>query len=44
MPAADFENVAGVFEDEEIEDGTFVEGRVKIGRIVLVYCPINKWQ
>ena len=30
MPAEDFENFAGVFEDEEIEVGAFVEGRVKI--------------
>ncbi len=30
MPAADFEELAGVFEDEEIKDGTFVEGRVKV--------------
>jgi hypothetical protein len=31
VPAADFEDLAGIFEDEEIEDGAFVEGRVKVG-------------
>ena len=36
MPAADFEDFAGVFEDEEIEDGAFVEGRVKVDRITLL--------
>jgi hypothetical protein len=36
VPAEDFEDLAGVFEDEEIEDGTFVEGRVKVRRITLL--------
>jgi hypothetical protein len=36
VPAADFEDLAGVFENEEIEDGAFVERRVKVGRTALL--------